>query len=148
MAHGIEAQDVEDDTDQSKLARIREICGARQEHEIWVVRYGMTNAEYTAVEAAVIDVLASFPISLAPWGSSRRPLEPRDELTNRRREDAAGKGTTLLGRLVDELGAPESVTTEPLLLITLNPWEDRDEIVAGGRADGAATSGASGPTRD
>jgi hypothetical protein len=31
-------------------------------HDIWIARYGMTNAEYTAVEAAVIDVLASFPI--------------------------------------------------------------------------------------
>jgi uncharacterized protein len=90
-------------------------------------------AEYTAVEAALIDVLASFPVAPAPAGTTRRPLEHRGELTNMRREDARGKGLVLLDRLVDEFAAPALDTATPLLLITLKPWGDLDEHIAGDR---------------
>ncbi|MGI8663864.1 MAG: LEM-3-like GIY-YIG domain-containing protein [Acidimicrobiales bacterium] len=132
-AHGVEAMEAEERTDRAKLARIRDIRAAGREHEIWIARYGMSSAEYTAVEAALIDTLASFPITPAPAESSYRPLELRGELTNARREDAAGKGMVLLERLVDELAAPELTTAVPLLLIALKPWGYLDEEIAGGR---------------
>lgn len=132
-AHGVEALEAEERTDRAKLARIRDIRAAGREHEIWIARYGMSGAEYTAVEAALIDTLASFPITPAPAESRYRPLELRGELTNARREDAAGKGMVLLERLVDELAAPELSTVVPLLLIALKPWGYLDEEIAGGR---------------
>jgi uncharacterized protein len=39
----------------------------------------------------------------------------------------------LLDRLVDELAAPPLTTAKPLLLITLMPWGDLEEPIAGGR---------------
>jgi hypothetical protein len=139
--HGLQAEDTERHTDSAKVARIQDIRSAGLEHEIWIVRYGLTLAEYTAVEAAVIDVLASFPITPARRRSRYRPLERRDELTNRRREDAHGKGVILLDRLVDEFAAPPLTTTQPLLLITLRPWEDLIEAIAGNLATGSSVSG-------
>jgi uncharacterized protein len=132
-AHGIEAQDADGHTDRAKLARIREIRAAGLEHEIWIARYGLSSAEDTAVEAALIDTLGSFPVTPAPTGQPYRPLERRGELTKARREDANGKGMVLLDRLVDELAAPQLMTTEPLLLISLKPWGDLNEEIAGGR---------------
>lgn len=99
MSHGLEALDAHGDTDGKKVARIKEIRAAGLEHEIWIVRYGLTRSEYTAVEAAVIDTLGSFPV--VPSAKAYRPLELREELTNMRREDAKGKGMILLERLVD-----------------------------------------------
>jgi hypothetical protein len=131
-SHGIEAEDVEGEFDGRKVARIREIRAVGLEHEIWIVRYGMTKAEYTAVEGAVIDLLGSFPVR--PSDHPYRPLVLRDELTNLRREDARGKGMVLLERLVDELAAPLLETDLPLLLITLGEWQDSKESVAGARA--------------
>jgi hypothetical protein len=126
-AHELEAKDADGETDSRKLLMIKEISDAGEHHEIWVVRYRLTKSEYTAVEAAVIDVLGSFPVK--PRGSAvkYRPLVLRDELTNMRREDAKGKGMILRDRLVDELAAPLLATTEPLLLITLAPWGDKEE---------------------
>lgn len=132
-AHGIEAMDASEHTDRAKLSRIREIRASGLEHEIWIARYGLTSSEYTSVEAALIDTLGSFPITPAPPGTAYRPLERRAELTNGRREDAKGKGMVLLDRLVDELAAPDLTTAEPLLLISLKPWGDVDENIAGGR---------------
>jgi hypothetical protein len=133
LAHGLEAEDVESGADGAKLARIRDIRAAGLEHEIWIARYGMTVAEYTAVEAALIDVLASFPVTPLEVGATRRPLALRDELTNARREDARGKGLIQLDRLVDELAAPVLDCAVPLLLITLNPWKEITERIAGDR---------------
>ena len=131
MSHGLEALDAHGDTDGKKVARIKEIRAAGLEHEIWIVRYGLTRSEYTAVEAAVIDTLGSFPV--VPSAKAYRPLELREELTNMRREDAKGKGMILLERLVDELAAPPLTTAAPLLLITLSAWTDEQMDVAGGR---------------
>jgi hypothetical protein len=134
MAHGLEARDIDDRAEHAKAGRIRDIRASGLEHEIWIARYGLTTTEYTAVEAALIDVLASFPIvPIRRHGARRRPLEHRDELTNRRREDARGKGLVLLDRLVDELAAPELTVKTPLLLITIKAWGDLDEHIAGGR---------------
>lgn len=133
-AHGFEAEQDPSVMDGRKVERIKEIRAAGFEHEIWIVRYGMSKAEYTAVEAAVIDVLGSFPIK--PCDQPYRPLVLRDELTNMRREDARGKGMILLDRLVDELAAPLLTTDAPLLLITLGAWCDAEEVVAGGRTRG------------
>lgn len=133
LAHGLEAEDVDGDTDGAKLARIRDIRAAGREHEIWIVRYGMTTAEYTAVEAALIDLLASFPVTPVGSGAVRRPLALRGELTNAHREDALGKGLIQLDRLVDELAAPVLDSNRPLLLITLKPWVDITEPIAGAR---------------
>jgi hypothetical protein len=131
--HGLQAEDTERRTHSARVARIQDIRAAGLEHEIWIVRYSLTLADYTAVEAAVIDVLASFPITPARRRSRYRPLERRDELTNRRREDARNKGMILLDRLVDEFAAAPLTTTQPLLLITLRPWEDLIEAIAGNR---------------
>lgn len=131
MSHGLEALDANGDADGRKVQRINEIRAAGREHEIWIVRYGLTRSEYTAVEAAVIDTLGSFPI--LPSATPYRPLELRQELTNMRREDAKGKGMILLDRLIDELAAPPLTTTTPLLLITLGAWNDEELGVAGGR---------------
>jgi uncharacterized protein len=131
MAHGLEAVDASGDSDRKKIERIKAIRAAGLEHEIWIVRYGMSTAEYTAVEAAVIDTLGSFPV--VPSTTRYRPLESRDELTNERREDAKGKGMILLDRLVDEFAAPLLTASTPLLLITLGGWKDQDEGVACGR---------------
>lgn len=131
MTHGLEAVDAAEDSDVRKLQRINEIRAAGLEHEIWIARYGMSTAEYTAVEATLIDTLGSFPV--VPSNTKYRPLERRDELTNRRREDAKGKGMILLDRLVDELAAPPLTASTPLLLITLRGWKDAEEVVAGGR---------------
>lgn len=128
MTHGLEALDVDASHEGAKRARIRAVRDAGFEHEIWIARYGLATAEYTAVEAALIDVLASFPVEPAPAGVPRRPLEHRDGLTNRRREDARGKGMVLLDRLVDELAAPALTTETPLLLITLKPWGDLGRV--------------------
>lgn len=130
-SHGLEALDANEDTDGKKVQRINEIRAEGREHEIWIVRYGLTRSEYTAVEAAVIDTLGSFPIK--PSATPYRPLELRQELTNLRREDAKGKGMILLDRLIDELAAPLLTTTTPLLLITLGAWNDEELGVAGGR---------------
>ncbi len=88
LAHGLEARNDVVEDDGTKVARIREIRSAGLEHQIWIARYGLSNAEYTAVEAASIDVLTSFPVTPAADGSTRRPLALRGELTNARREDA------------------------------------------------------------
>lgn len=140
MAHGLEALDVDAGTDHAKLTRIQDIRAAALEHEIWIARYGLIAAEYTAVEAALIDVLASFPVVPAGPGTPRRPLEHRDELTNARREDAHGKGLVLLDRLVDELAAPRLTTDTELLIIAVKPWGDLDERIAGARTRPSRTA--------
>jgi hypothetical protein len=95
--------------------------------------YRLKTAEYTAVEAASIDLLISFPLRPLGEGKVRFPLGCRGQLTNARREDAHGHGVTLLQTLIDEVAAPKLTTTHPLLLITLNGWHPDREVIAGGR---------------
>lgn len=118
-----------------KRAKIRSLLERGLEPEVWILRYGLSDREYTAVEAAAIDLLMTFPIAPSRADASRVPLGLGRQLTNARREDARGHGLTLLQALIDEYAAPELTTRVPLLLITLSAWKDLDEpeTIAGGR---------------
>lgn len=110
-----------DDFEQSKkVARIRQIVAENCEPEVWILRYGLSVGEYTAVEAAVIDLLMSFEVVPKKEGTPLRALGVAEQLTNRRREQARGHGLRLLSSLIDEFAAPVLETETPLLLITLN----------------------------
>lgn len=114
-----------------KAQTIHEIRNAHLEPEIWIVRYALSAAEYTAVEAALIDLLQSFPINPQSEGP-RRPFTARPQLTNLRRESAAGHGMVFLDHLVSEFAAPDLEDQTPMLLITLGDWVDLDqEEIAG-----------------
>lgn len=120
-----------------KVATIKAIAarGSDSEPEVWIVRYGLTRTEYTAVEAALIDLLMTFPIRPRCEGEVRVPLCGREQLTNARRESADGHGVVLLRTLIDDHAAPPLTTTTQLLLITLNGWLEipGGEAIAGGQ---------------
>lgn len=136
LAEALVPLDEEDGTRSRKLARIDEILAGGNEPDVWILRYGLNHNEYSAVEAAAIDLLMSFQIapnrSDAIWNA---PLARAAELTNARREYSRGHGVTLLTSLIEEFAAPDLVTTQPLLLITLNGWYEypEGESIAGGR---------------
>jgi hypothetical protein len=137
-AHGLEAEEVAGVPSQEqsrKHSLINDIRGDGLEPETWILRYGLTSGEYTAVEAAAIDLLLSFALAPIAPDSVRVPLGERGLLTNARREDARGHGIRLLSSLVDEYAAPELEVKFPLLLITFNGWTDlpEGEVIAGGR---------------
>jgi hypothetical protein len=123
-----------------KLAKIDEILSKGLEPEVWILRYGLRPGEYTAVEAAAIDLLMTFPIRRGRRADVRVPLGRHEQLTNARREYARGHGLTLLQTLIDEYAAPLLTTRHPLLLITLFGWVDLPdgEMIAGGRVRYAA----------
>ncbi|WP_052492369.1 GIY-YIG nuclease family protein [Leucobacter komagatae] len=125
-------EDDEEGVRSRKLARIDAILARGEEPEVWILRYGLRASEYTAVEAAAIDLLMSFPIEA---DHSNAPLSRSSQLTNARRERARGHGVRLLSSLIEDFAAPPLTTSEPLLLITLNGWDDHPEgePVAGGR---------------
>ena len=118
-----------------KLAAIDKILARGLEPEVWILRYGLKPSEYTAVEAASIDLLMSFAVRPRQESERGTPLGLREQLTNARRENARGHGVTLLKTLIDEYAAPPMTTRTPLLLITLNGWTDLPdgELIAGGR---------------
>ncbi|WP_354191391.1 hypothetical protein [Arthrobacter sp. UYCu712] len=118
-----------------KLTRIDEILAAGREPEVWILRYGLRPGEYTAVEAAAIDLLMSFPILSNGTVRPTLPLAFAEQITNARREQARGHGVTLLQSLIDEFAAPPLTTMKPLLLITLNGLEEipAGQSIAGGR---------------
>lgn len=143
--HGFEADAASEDEAEKngaekkkKLKKINEIRAAGSDHEFWILRYGMTTKkEYTAVEAAAIDLLRSLPFE----ARSEREIRPEgfmDQLTNARREASQGHGIILLNDLVAEKAAPLLTFTEiPMLLFTLHQWEDKPEDIPGGkRRDG------------
>lgn len=108
---------VDEQTESRKDSQIAEILAQGEKPEVWILRHGMNGvSEYTAVEAAVIDLLMSIPLGALPAA----PLGLRENLTNARREHARGHGIRSLQSIVDEYAAPDLATTEPLLLITLN----------------------------
>lgn len=107
-----------------KLAKIDEILRAGEEPEVWILRYNLSSNEYTAVEAAAIDLLMSFSIFPLDAKKTSTPLAFVNQLTNGRREQAKGHGVTLLKSLIEEFAAPTLTTTKPVLLITLNGWID------------------------
>lgn len=133
LSHDRAVPETLDEDEGPKAARIRSIRQAKADPEIWILRYGLSQAEYTAVEGAAIDLLMSFPIVPASTGA-HRPLERPAELTNARRESSRGHGIVLLDRLIDDFAAPVLTADVPLLLITLGAWTDHaGEVIAGGR---------------
>lgn len=111
----------------AKAARIAEIHSAGSRPEVWIARYGMTQSEYTSVEAALIDVLSMFSVNERPdWDPAGLGL------TNLRREASKGHGLERLQTLIDDLKAPNLTAQEPLLLIRLSRWSDAEEPVPGG----------------
>ncbi|QWW18930.1 GIY-YIG nuclease family protein [Schaalia sp. 19OD2882] len=116
-----------------KVGRINEIRSAGLEPDIWIVRYGMSSdSEYTAVEAACIDLLRSMPIRPTENGGTRLPHGNKAGLTNARTEQAKGHGIVLLDDLIDELAAPLLTYDKPLLLIRLGSWVESSEEIPGG----------------
>ncbi|MEX6462844.1 hypothetical protein AB6N35_00520 [Dietzia cinnamea] len=91
----------------AKTARIAEIHNAGLRPDVWIARYGLTKSEYTAVEAALIDLLSWLPASESSDGNA-----PRSGLTNLRREQSKGHGMERLQTLIDDLKAPD-LTTNP-----------------------------------
>jgi len=114
---------------QRKHQMTADIRSAGDEPEVWILRYGM-GSEYTQVEAAAIDLLLSLPVKRR--SSARPPLDSMDQLTNKRREASRDQGVIRLDQLIDMFAAPELATTEPLLLITLGPWNEFAEPLPGG----------------
>jgi uncharacterized protein len=57
-----------------KDAKIDKIVAGGLEPEVWILRHGLNPAEYTAVEAASIDLLMSFPLRPLVEGEARLPL--------------------------------------------------------------------------
>lgn len=135
VAQALVPVDEADEERSRKLAKIDEILARGLEPEVWILRYGLKSAEYTAVEAASIDLLMSFPLRPLREGEVRLPGGCQEQLTNARRENAHGHGVMLLQTLIDEYAAPELTTSHPLLLITLNGWQEfpDGEVIAGGR---------------
>lgn len=107
--------------------------------EIWIVRQGMTSVkEYTAVEAALIDVLMNFRVEDGS-AEGRRPAPglTGEQLTNRRREAAHRYGMRRLDDILEEFAAEPIDSTAapcgvvdgkplPLLSITLKGWQEQD----------------------
>jgi len=135
LAEVLNSEDEPREEASRKREKIQSLLDQGLEPEVWILRYGLTDSEYTAVEAVAIDLLMSFPIARKSPGSMRVPLSYKEQLRNARREDARGHGLTLLESLIDEYAAPELTTQIPLLLITLNSWVDlpEGETIAGGR---------------
>lgn len=126
MAEVVNPVEESSEDESGKSAKIREILarGPGSEPEVWIVRYGLQRAEYTAAEAALIDLLMTFPVIPRLGGEARVPLGRKKQLSNARRESARGHGITLLRTLVDDYAAPPLTTSKPLLLITLNGSQD------------------------
>ncbi|WP_250505015.1 GIY-YIG nuclease family protein [Bowdeniella massiliensis] len=132
-SHGYEAMftsdpsdgDVSESEGNKKVEQIREIRRAGVEPQIWILRHGMrSNAEYTAVEAATIDLLRSFPVRPKTSTELRLPDGFDRQLTNRRREQKYRGGIMLLEDLVAETGADELTYEGPLLTIDLGQWTE------------------------
>ena len=136
LQHGLDAaQWAEDDSPQErheKFARIREIERAGHEVEVWILRRGMTSAEYSVVEATLIDMLRTFPITPLRDSAGRNPLVGGTELTNRVRGSDTEQGIARLRDIERDFRAPDLTTCHPLLLITLKPWTEVEEPLPGG----------------
>ena len=133
--HGLEAefpQDADAPQDQSrKIECIKQIREAGLEPKIWILRYGMNSVnEYTAVEAAAIDLLRSFPFAISQEALNF-PDSYQKQLTNARREAARGHGISLLDDLIRDKAAPELQVRIPLVLIKLKDWQECPEDIPG-----------------
>lgn len=116
-----------------KVARIQEIRRSGHEPEIWIVRHGMSSlTEYTAVEAACIDLLRALPVQPKAASVARLPEGHARQLSNARREESKGHGIIRLQDLYDEKAAPLLTTGRPLLIVTLGAWVDNLELALDG----------------
>ncbi|MGJ0119586.1 LEM-3-like GIY-YIG domain-containing protein [Williamsia sp. MIQD14] len=138
LQHGLDAThwselgDDSADEEHAKLARINSIRSEHLEPEVWILRYGMTPNEYSAVEATVIDLLRTFPIASLNPPDRRRALTGGVDLTNKVRGSGAANGVIRLSDLVREFSAPKLTAEEPLLLVTLGQWTESSERLPGG----------------
>ena len=133
VAEGIISEDALEESEdtaenvKNKNERIESIFEAGLEPEIWIIRHGMgSDVEYTAVEAACIDLLRALPVVPVAKGSNEmwKPDGCTQQLTNARREKARGHGIILLRTLYEEMAAPPLDTKRPLLTITLGAWRE------------------------
>lgn len=133
-SHGEEAMlDADLAVTSDKLTKIRAIREEGAEPEIWIVRHGMrSEAEYTSVEAACIDLLRSMPVLATNPDAARLPKGQSSQLTNARSEASRGHGIMLLQDLTDEKAAPLLETTTALLIVTLGTWVDSQEVALDG----------------
>ena len=128
-----EGQEPDEAVTSRKKKKIKKIHKAGLAPEVWIARYGLTKSEYTAVEAALIDVLSSFKVS---GKGKTKPMGITKQLTNERREASRGHGIERLSTLINDLKAPELTSTEPMVLITLSNWADNPEKIPGGERAG------------
>lgn len=123
-----------------KVRTIQAIREDGKEPQIWIVRHGMKGGhEYSAVEAATIDLLRSFPIRRSTGNAARVPDGERDQLTNKKRELVArGHGIILLEDLEAQIGAPPLETSMPLITATLNGYQENpgEDMPGGWKRDG------------
>jgi hypothetical protein len=78
VAEAVVPVDEADEERSRKLAKIDEIRARGLDPEVWILRYELKSAEYTAVEAAAIDLLMSFPLRPTGEGEVRLPLWCRE----------------------------------------------------------------------
>jgi hypothetical protein len=133
-SHGDEAMLTESsDGTSEKVNRILQIRELGREPDIWILRHGMrSEAEYTSVEAACIDLLRSMPVVAKAPEDRRLPEGQSAQLTNARREASKGHGIILLQDLYEEKAAPLLDTDRPLLIVTLGGWIDSPETALDG----------------
>ncbi|MBY8863895.1 GIY-YIG nuclease family protein [Nocardia sp. CA2R105] len=136
LQHGLDAANwAEDEGSEErdrKLARISEIEQAGHEVDVWILRRGLTVAEYSAVEATVIDLLSTFSIAPSLDRTARTPLVAGTPLTNKVRGSNAEFGIARLRDIERDFRAPDLTTRTPLLLVTLGTWVDGTERLPGG----------------
>lgn len=118
----------------NKTNMINQIRSRGQQPQIWIVRHGLTSdRQYTAIEASLIDIFMSFPVSPITTPDSPRIPLLQGKLTNLRRELSHSHGIRLLDDIISEFAAPPLHTSLPLLSITLGGWIDQKATLAGGR---------------
>lgn len=127
-----ETVDIDEDKPEMdrKIRRISEIKAAGLRPETWILRYGMSKQEYTAVEAAVIDLLNTFTIE--PSEGTANPILPlgllqkgdKRPLVNARREASRGHGIRSMSEIYDELTAEPLTNQTRMLMIKLGGWVD------------------------
>jgi len=132
LGHRIDAACLPDSSDEAarkqKEIRLRELATLGLRTDIWIVARNL-GTTYTAVEAAVIDLFKTFPVSAT--STSRLPLLA-EGLVNEIRGSGTEGGIQRLDDIIRDFAAPDLDTETPLLLITLKPWEEDQEETPGG----------------
>jgi hypothetical protein len=76
MAGALNPVEESPEEESGKVAKIKDILNrdTGSEPEVWIIRYGLQKAEYTAAEAALIDLLMTFPVVPRRGSEARTPL--------------------------------------------------------------------------